>query len=242
MCLDIPLALTVYYVSMRAMSPAKLGSFATLASLLAASLLACSSESTGSGASGSSSGSSGDSGTAVSAADCKQRCGAKASACGAPADVATQLCDQQICGGSVTADQLTCLEGKDCDSLALAETIEEICPASGGSSGSSGGTEKCTEGKTTCNAAGDSTVKCATTSGGAPYTLVEKCQAGKCQDGECGYCTQKSECSGLSIASCKCKDGHTFGTSVDYDCISKQCQQTSSPNCASGCQDHGGVE
>lgn len=75
----------------------------------------------------------------VPAADCKTRCQAKATGCQAPAAQATQACGK-VCDGSLTNDQLTCLEGKACSDLNVA-SLDSICPASGGSSGnSSGGT------------------------------------------------------------------------------------------------------
>lgn len=75
---------------------------------------------------------------------------------------------------------------------------------------------------------------------GIPVTETVKCSNGKCKDGQCGYCTSKSDCNGA--ASCSCKDGTSVGVFVSYDCISNQCQQTSSPDCGTACQDHGGAQ
>lgn len=96
-------------------------------------LLACSSSSDNSSPSPTSS-SPGN--TPVSTADCQDRCKAKATSCNAPASDAEQGC-QQICSGSITSGQITCLENKSCSELGKATSLESICPKSG--STSSGG-------------------------------------------------------------------------------------------------------
>jgi hypothetical protein len=79
-------------------------------------------------------GSSGSSGsTPVPKADCSARCEAKASMCGAPADVGKQACGG-VCDGTYTSDQLACLEGKPCAELKTA-SLGQVCPASSSSSG-----------------------------------------------------------------------------------------------------------
>ncbi len=66
------------------------------------------------------------------AQDCPERCVAKAADCGAPADVADSQC-QSLCGGSLTEDELSCLEAEDCD------TLTELFLGSGSACGLGGG-------------------------------------------------------------------------------------------------------
>lgn len=57
---------------------------------------------------------------------CDDRCAAKASSCGAPADVSSQGCDY-ICS-SASADQVDCLEEASCDDLSAAfEQGQSFC-------------------------------------------------------------------------------------------------------------------
>lgn len=73
----------------------------------------------------------------VSATECNERCTAKLTTCGAPADQVTTGCQQQ-CATGLTEAQLTCAEAKDCGALAAASTIAAICPASGASDAGTG--------------------------------------------------------------------------------------------------------
>lgn len=66
--------------------------------------------------------------------DC-YRCQAKASSCGAPADIAASEC-VQLCGQNLTESQLSCLEGADCSELLTGDP----CNLGGGATGGTGGT------------------------------------------------------------------------------------------------------
>jgi hypothetical protein len=120
--------------------------FSSVRLLLLASLViaaasaeaACSSD-TGSAPSASSTSSSGGESSGsptISTADCTSRCAAKSSACGAPSESAQQACTQ-LCSEPRTEAQLTCLEGKDCGSLARTEDFDTLCPAGGAGSSTS---------------------------------------------------------------------------------------------------------
>ena len=71
----------------------------------------------------------GSSGSApVPTADCKSRCEAKATQCGAPSAKAVEGCNV-ICDGSYTSDQLACLEDKSCSEL-QSGSLSNVCPPS----------------------------------------------------------------------------------------------------------------
>ncbi len=119
------------------------GTLIALSFALVAVFGACSSESTSSpstnGSSGSSGASSGSS-PAISADACASRCKAKLDRCGAPAEQTEQGCGQ-LCNGSVTEAQATCFEAKDCEQIAAAESLDDLCPkGTSGSTSSSGST------------------------------------------------------------------------------------------------------
>jgi hypothetical protein len=78
-------------------------------------------------------------GAAVSSADCATSCESRATTCGYPAADGDQAC-AALCGGSVTEEQLTCLQGRSCTELATAVSIEAICPAAGATQGVDSGT------------------------------------------------------------------------------------------------------
>ncbi len=100
--------------------------------VLSVTSLACSTNVTNNPA-----GPSGPGSTPIPTADCTSRCEAKATNCGAPAADAKQAC-AQICDGTYTSDQISCLEGKSCSEL-QSGGIAKLCPSSGGGGGSSGG-------------------------------------------------------------------------------------------------------
>jgi len=80
-----------------------------------------------------------DSAGPAPAPDCPERCADKAADCGAPADVAAAQC-QQICGGTLTESQLSCLEGESCAALEQAFLGSgDVCGIGGGGSSASGG-------------------------------------------------------------------------------------------------------
>jgi hypothetical protein len=66
------------------------------------------------------------------AQDCAARCADKAAECGAPAEVASAQCSS-ICDGTLTEDQLACLEEEDC------ATLSEVFLGSGDACGLGGG-------------------------------------------------------------------------------------------------------
>ena len=72
---------------------------------------------------------SGGGGTPVSTADCKDKCKSKATSCNATPSDAEQGCTQ-ICGGSITSDQIDCLESKSCDALQKAKNVGVMGPFS----------------------------------------------------------------------------------------------------------------
>jgi hypothetical protein len=83
-------------------------------------------------------GESGDSAASASggngpvAQNCAERCADKAASCGAPDDVASAQCGG-ICDGTLTEDQLACLEDEDC------ATLTEVFLGSGDACGLGGG-------------------------------------------------------------------------------------------------------
>jgi hypothetical protein len=97
--------------------------------------------------------SSGGGSSPVPTADCKSRCEAKASECGAPAAKAQEGC-VAVCDGSYTGDQLSCLEGKACSELQTT-SLSGVCPPASGTT--SGGT---TSGGTTSGGGGDTHFSC----------------------------------------------------------------------------------
>jgi hypothetical protein len=100
--------------------------------------LACTSETSSSPDGAGSSGTSGGSSPAITTAECTDRCKGKLDQCGAPAAQTEQGC-AQLCGGSITQAQAACFEASDCEEIARAETVDELCPKNTGSSGTSSG-------------------------------------------------------------------------------------------------------
>jgi hypothetical protein len=66
----------------------------------------------------------------VSTDDCARRCETKFKGCGADDTNAKDACSAQVCKGSVTGDQLTCLENKSCDQISAAPSFSVLCPSS----------------------------------------------------------------------------------------------------------------
>lgn len=70
----------------------------------------------------------------ISSSECSDRCNKKATKCGAPSSQAEQVCDQ-LCGGSLTEAEMSCLEDATCGKLetavergeSLAEVIDLAC-------------------------------------------------------------------------------------------------------------------
>src|SRR5687768_16537773 len=108
-------------------------------------ILACSSESSTGPGSSSSTSSSGSSSPTVTAQQCNSRCQTKMTTCEAPSNVVTQGCGQ-LCGNTLTEAQLSCLEGKTCETIAKAETFDLLCPGGSTSSSSSSGSSTSSSG------------------------------------------------------------------------------------------------
>ena len=107
---------------------------------------ATSSSSSGSTGNGGSSGNSSGGDTTLSSSECTSRCSAKLNTCDELKSQASAGCSQ-LCTGSVTAGQATCLEDKTCSELLEAfgegKDLDALCPkgSTNSSSGStSGGT------------------------------------------------------------------------------------------------------
>lgn len=169
---------------------------------------ACSSSASGSTTGSATSGSSSTGGMV----DCATPCHAKAQQCGATEAQATAAC-AQICGGSVTQDQLTCLEGKSCAELANATSLDALCPSSSSTS------------STSSSGASSS-------SGGAQGMLGDGCP---CQGNAGTLCMNVGDTSGC-VAGLTC-----FGT-VDLDMNGMPvnhatCTQKCTPNLMTGTSD-----
>ncbi len=81
---------------------------------------------------------------ALTPAACQSRCATKSETCGATAAQSTQACTQ-LCADTISESQARCLEAASCTSLANADRVADVCPAtsagtSGGTSGDSSGT------------------------------------------------------------------------------------------------------
>ena len=103
--------------------------------------IACGSDDNGGSAgSGVVGGSAGAAGGTTLAANCSERCEARASSCGAPASTAASTC-AELCSMNVTEEQAQCLESTSCSAL---EALSGSYPCGigegvGGSGGSSSG-------------------------------------------------------------------------------------------------------
>jgi hypothetical protein len=176
---------------------------------------ACSSTSTGNGNTGT-----GASAT-VAPADCKPRCEAKATQCGASAAEAPEACSN-ICA-SATESQLTCLDAKSCAELNSASNLASVCPATtSGSSGSS---------NTSSGAALGAACTCANVTS---MTSQGLCQGtGVCSDGlTCVYeggggkgkcfaekcCSSTTACDSDKSLLTACEQGTCTRTSLGYYC------------------------
>jgi hypothetical protein len=222
-------------------------SFAFPLTIAAALAWACS-DSNGGSAGGSSGGASGTSGSSasdppVSASQCSASCRQKATACQAPAEIASQQCSS-ICGGGVTQSQLTCLAGKSCAELGEindGSSLEAVCPkASGtpGTGGTSGGSStkgkfgdkcKCTADSTT----GASEFDCAGTD--VPCVEGLHCVGTRTQgvdDGTCvgpRCCSSQADCAAKLGKQSNCGSGQQCRCSRgDLECVGDTC------TCSSG--------
>lgn len=152
--------------------------------------------------------------------NCVQRCGAKATECGAPASVSGEQC-KQLCSTPHTESQLTCLSAKSCTELAALDSAADFDAA--------------------CKKA--SPVPSSTsTSTSSPGKFGDPC---KCKpDSESG--ASEFECSGTGICSTglSCVGSRTQGVdrgtcvgpvccSSESDCAAKLGTQS---NCATGQQ------
>lgn len=70
----------------------------------------------------------------VSGPACRERCGKKLSACGAPEAMGAQAC-ASVCGSNPTESRLACLEGKSCEELESGDSLDALCPPEAKSQG-----------------------------------------------------------------------------------------------------------
>lgn len=109
--------------------------------------------------------------------------------CGGDAASAKSNCSSQVCNANPSADQLTCLEGKTCDSIAGAMSFGALCP---GSASTSGGTSGATSGGTS-----------GATSGGTSGTTGATCGTATCAAAE--YCALTYDSSMMAWTPSSCK-------------------------------------
>jgi hypothetical protein len=88
--------------------------------------------------------SSGGGSPAITGEQCTSRCTTKLNTCGGGAQAA-QGC-QQFCQQSITEAQASCFEGKDCEEIARADSVDSLCPQSTGSSSGTSGASSGTSG------------------------------------------------------------------------------------------------
>jgi|GEM_PF-5215188 len=123
---------------------------------------------------------------ALDRASCEDRCVTKVNACGgvpvsAENPRGTAGFCENVCGGGLTNEQMTCLEGKSCAQLAGASSLTSLCPGpsgstSGGASGNGGN-----GGGGTAKSAGDACT-CSTTAGEAGVYKMCTGNASACFD------------------------------------------------------------
>ncbi len=125
----------------------------------------------------------------------------KAGECGAPADVAAGICEE-LCGGSVTQEQVDCLAGTSCEELTAGFISGDVCGLGGGGSADSGssGTSGAGDdsGPSECVMFGDD---CAVDGVG----IQQCCQGLSCSDGACcvpqgSTCSESADCCGNVLA------------------------------------------
>lgn len=194
------------------------GSFLLLCAAIAVPAVACgdadsdSDSDSGAGTDGSASASaSATAGTGPAAQNCPERCAAKAADCGAPADVASAQC-QSVCGGSLTEDQLDCLEMEDC------ATLTEVFLGTGSACGIGGGSSSASGGSASASASGGSAT------GSSDADIGDACE---CSDPDADY----ESCSGTGSSCGSLTCYVVFGEGI---CSQSCTADASGDDCPSG--------